>query len=165
MIYCVFNWDGFRTPAYRRSQLVDTAATNSQQMQHTKIEVSRHKFQVPKPYNCRPVRISLESPHWIYDQIYPQATIITVFIILQIQVLLARSCRVLHLFNCVPQQQLVSWKVAHCALYTSHLQVWWTSQRTWTISVRRWDSKRSDEIHSTHSMIQEIIQITLFIHC
>jgi len=34
--------DVFRTPAYRSSQLVDTAATNSQQTQYTKIEVSRH---------------------------------------------------------------------------------------------------------------------------
>ena len=32
----------FRTPAYRPSQLLDTAATNSQQMQYTKIEVSRY---------------------------------------------------------------------------------------------------------------------------
>jgi len=45
------------------------------------------------------------------------------------QVLLARSCRVLDLITFVPQQQLVSWTAAHCALYTSYLQAWWTSQR------------------------------------
>jgi len=39
VICCVFMRAVSRTPAYRPSQLLDTAATNSQQMHYTKIEV------------------------------------------------------------------------------------------------------------------------------